>query len=557
MSRLFTEAVGQESEGIVTASTKPTFGDYQANGAMQAAKAMGTRPRELAEAVASKLDGSPYTSRVDVAGPGFINITLDDDFLVTHLARTIDIDPIQPAQTIVVDYSSPNIAKELHVGHMRSTVIGDSICRTMELAGHKVIRQNHVGDWGTSFGRLIAHLSDIGAEDKDSLSDLETLYVEATNRYNTDPVFAAEARRTVLALQNNDAKTREKWQRYVSVSERHMQDIYNALDITLKPEDIRGESAYNDELALVIEALQSAELLVESDGALCVFLEEFRTKENKPLPVLVQKSDGGYLYQTTDLATLRYRKREFQPDRILYFTDARQSLHFSSLFTIARKAQFVDESISLEHLPFGKILGKQGRPFSTREGTNILLKSLLAEGRDRALELVRQKNPKQSAQDQEEIANTIALGAIKYADLSKNRVQDYVFDWDVMLNFEGNTAPYLQYAYARIHSIFARDKRDIGDYVLKPTINHPAEHALAVQLLRFQETIEAVIRDAKPHYMCAYLYELTNRFMRFYEACPILTAGELRDSRLALCARCAETLELGFQCLGIRPLKRM
>lgn len=550
-----------EPPAVVVPAGRPEYGDYQVNGIMGAAKRARTNPRELATNVLAALELDDLAESIEIAGPGFLNIRLKPTFLSEQVATTSLLDPIKRPQRVVVDYSSPNLAKEMHVGHLRSTVIGDAVVRTLELAGYTVIRQNHIGDWGTAFGRLLAFLDEVGdeaAQDKE-LSDIEALYVEASERFEKDPEFAERARAMVLALQAHDPTAVAKWEHFMALAQQHMSEIYARLDVSLSPEDIRGESAYNEAIAPMIADLQKQDdVLVESDGALCIFMPQFKNKDGEIQPMIVQKSDGGYLYHTTDLAALRFRQDTLHADRVLYFTDARQILHFDMLFAASRLAGIVDASVSLEHHPFGKILGKDGRPFKTRSGGNILLRDLLDEAIERATTLIRDKNPQLDRAQQDEIARAIAVGAVKYADLSKNRLHDYTFDWDEMLAFDGNTAPYLQYAYARISSVFEKGNIDRTQCSEPPRLDTEVERQLAVHLLRFQEVVEQVVADAKPHYLCSFLYELTVRFMRFYEQCPILSEEpSIRDGRLTLCSRTATTLETGLNALGIRVLARM
>ena len=541
---------------------RPEFGDYQVNGVMGLAKKLRTNPRELAEKVVKAAHLADMIEKAEVAGPGFINLTLNDDYLSSEITSSPLLTQTDSRQRIVVDYSSPNLAKELHVGHLRSTVIGDAVARILECFGHDVIRQNHVGDWGTTFGKLVARLEEIDFFDHNQtdgeLADLEQLYVSATTKFDSDENFAIRAREVVRKLQDGDVEVRQHWQGFLDVSIEHMHDIYKRLDISLSKSDVRGESAYNDDLPQVIDDLNAASLLSISDGAKCVFLDGYTTKERTPMPMIVQKSDGGYLYHTTDLATIRYRQNVLQADRILYFTDARQILHFKLLFDVARAAGFVPASTNLEHHPFGKILGEDGQPLKSREGSVIRLSELVDEGMRRSRVLVDQKSSHIADDERYEIVRAITIGAIKYADLSKNSTHDYTFNWDTMLSLEGNTAPYIQYAYARIQSIFGKAESDSIPSAGHVEITTPEERELAIQLLRFQETVESLVRDIKPHYLCAYLYELTVRFMRFYEACPILNESEgTRNSRLKLCERTANTIREGMACLGIRVLVRM
>ena len=528
---------------------------------MGAAKRNRTNPRELATQLVEKLDLDDLAESVEIAGPGFLNIRLHRSFLAEQLTTSTLLEDTPEPERVVVDYSSPNLAKEMHVGHLRSTVIGDAVARTLELAGHTVIRQNHVGDWGTAFGRLLAYLDELGddATRDAQLSDIEKLYVEASARFQVEPAFADKARAMVVALQANDTDAIAKWKRFMAMAQQHMSEIYERLDVSLRTEDIRGESAYNAAIAPMIAELRTQrDILVESDGALCIFIPEFTNKDGEIQPMIVQKSDGGYLYHTTDLAALRYRQDELHADRVLYFTDARQILHFEMLFAAGRLTKIVDSEVKLEHHPFGKILGKDGKPFTTRAGDNILLRDLLDEAIQRATSVIQEKNPDFTDEQRDEVARAIAMGAVKYADLSKNRLHDYKFDWDEMLAFDGNTAPYLQYAYARIAGIFEKGNIDRDECTTRPQLTTEIERQLAVQLLRFQEIVENVATDAKPHYLCSFLYELTVRFMRFYEECPILDEeASVRDGRLALCNRTATTLETGLGALGIRTLAHM
>lgn len=557
-----------ECEPLIARSTRPEFGHYQANGALPAAKKMKANPRQLATRIVDQLALENVAQKIEIAGPGFINIHLSPEWLASRCGIALADEylavprSVMP-QTVVVDYSAPNLAKEMHVGHLRSTVIGDAVARVLEFSGDRVIRQNHMGDWGTQFGMLIAELEDQvqeGEEPQWALSDLEGFYQKAKLHFDADPKFADKSREYVVKLQAGDSHCLRLWQQFIDISKQHSADIYQILAVTLKDEDIRPESAYNDDLAQTIEQLQQKGLAVTDQGAQVVFLDEFADKEGKPSVVIVQKSDGGYLYATTDLAALRYRNDQLNADRVLYFVDARQSLHLQQVFTVARKAGFVKAGVSLEHLAFGTMMGKDGKPFRTRTGGTVKLRELLDEAVTRAADLVRSKNPDLSAAEIAAIAGPVGIGAVKYADLSKNRTSDYVFNWDTMLSFEGDTAPYLQYAYTRIQSIFAKgciDEQQLqGDILLKEA----AEMSLALKLVQFPETIEQVAKTCEPHQLCGYLYDLASEYMSFYEACPILKDGvpkEARDSRLRLCQLAASTLKTGLGLLGIGVMDRM
>jgi arginyl-tRNA synthetase len=544
----------------VTIATRPEHGDYQVNGVMAAAKALRTQPRDLATRVVDALELDDVASAVEVAGPGFINIELAADFVARHIALDVRLlETTASPRRIVVDYSSPNLAKEMHVGHLRSTIIGDAVARVLDAVGHVVIRQNHVGDWGTQFGMLLAFL-DESNESAQLLADLEFFYQAAKKRFDDDPAFAERARARVVALQSGDPQTRAAWRRFNDLSLSHCAAVYDRLGVSLKPSDIRGESAYNADLSDVVAALDRAGLLTTSEGARCVFLEEFRGKDGALVPMIVQKSDGGYLYATSDLAALRYRTQTLHADRLMYFVDARQSLHFRQLFAVARRAGFASDDVALEYHPFGTMLGADGRPFRSREGGVVKLTALLDEGVARARKLVDEKNSDSdlSEDDRRSIAGAVGIGAFKFADLRKNRTTDYVFDWDEILSFDGDTAPYLQYAVTRIKSLFRRGDVAADRLVGAPTLREPSEVALGLSLLRFQESIDDVVDTAMPHLLCGYLLDLAEAYMRFYERCPVLAAAEpMRTSRLILCKRVADTLARGLDLLGIQIVERM
>lgn len=546
----------------VQPSVRPEFGDYQANGVMTAAKIRRMSPRALAQEVVQRLDLTGIASKIEVAGPGFINIVIAPDYLAQRLMSALgraDL-AVPPAgkQRVVIDYSSPNLAKEMHVGHLRSTIIGDSLARVLRFVGHEVIPQNHVGDWGTQFGMLTAYMVDTeqSGEVGIVLADLESFYKRSKQRFDEDPDFADRSRDYVVKLQSGDPRVRQLWKRFLDVSMSHCEEIYRALGVDLSRADVHGESAYNDDLDVVVTDLTTRGMAVTSEGAQVVFLNEFKNKEGEPAAYIIQKRDGGYLYPTSDLAAIRYRVGTLNADRILYVVDARQSLHFQQLFAVARKAGYAPETVFLEHVEFGAVLGTDGKPFKTRSGDTVKLADLLAEAVRRALALVTEKNPEVPEAARIVIASAVGIGAVKYADLSKNRKSDYVFDWNSMLSFDGNTAPYLQYAYTRIRSLFRR----AGDWSASAPIavTHAAERHLAVQLVRFADAVHAVARDSTPHYLGGYLYDLATLFMRFYEECPVLKAeGVARSSRLQLCSLTADTLRTGLRLLGIEVLETM
>ncbi|MDE0645188.1 MAG: arginine--tRNA ligase [Gammaproteobacteria bacterium] len=550
----------ENANALVFRASRPEFGDYQVNGVISAAKSTGMNPRSLAQTVSTHSSLNSLPAKLEIAGPGFINVTLDRQYVEDLVEQRPAIAPTARPERIVIDYSSPNIAKELHVGHLRSTVIGDAVARMLRLHGHDVIPQNHVGDWGTAFGKLIAHLDSLSESETQSLSDIERLYVDASSRFDSDFEFANQARSAVTNLQAQRPAEMEVWRRIVAKTINHMQGIYGDLDVLLQREDIRGESAYNAELPAVIDDLNAANLLSESEGAKCVYVDGFFKKDDSPLPMIVQKSDGGYLYHTTDLAAVKHRVNQLRANRLMYLTDARQIHHFKHLFAVARAVKYAQDSVVLEHLVFGSILNADGAPLKSRTGSSILLSSLIEEGIERARQVIQDRESSNREVDPQEIARRIAISSIKYADLSKNRINDYRFDWDTMLAFEGNTAPYLLYAYARVCSLFERGKvseTQCRHNSIKLTEN--AERDLALAILQFQELFEQSTEERKPHHLCTYLYELTVRFMRFYEQCPILkgTSTVQQESRLGLCTKVAEILRTGLQSLGISVLDRM
>ncbi len=509
------EALGLQGQAMLQAASRPEFGDYQANGVMAAAKRSGQNPKEVAAQVIAQLDLKGIAKDVSIAGPGFINITLAEEFLAT-ICNTQPSKTENPL-TAVVDYSGPNLAKEMHIGHIRSTIIGDCIARVLEAQGHKVVRQNHVGDWGTQFGMLLTYLNETG-ENSDALSDIEDFYRAAKQRFDEDEDFKNRSRQTVVALQAGDEQVLSHWHRFIDMSISHCQHLYQRMGVELTRDDIKGESSYNDELAPMIEQLAKANLLTESEGAQCIFLDEFKNKDGDILPLIVRKSDGGYLYATTDMVALQHRTQTLGADRVLYFVDARQSLHFKQIFAAGRAAGLASEHVELSHMQFGTMLGE----------------------------------------DMAHLAEVIGIGAVKYADLSKNRTSDYVFDWDQMLSFEGNTSPYLQYAYSRIQSIFS--KSDVARDTLPEQITtvDEAERRLAVAIAGFDDMLDLVAKEGYPHYLCGYLYDLAGRFTQFYEQCPILTSADQdKVRRLRLAEQSGEILANGLELLGIGVVERM
>ncbi|HDL1261837.1 TPA: arginine--tRNA ligase [Mannheimia haemolytica] len=551
-------------EPLVRQSGKPEFGDYQANGAMGAAKKLGMNPREFAQKILENADLNGIADKLEIAGPGFINIFLNPEWLAENTNSSLQavnfgIKTANP-QTIVIDYSSPNVAKEMHVGHLRSTIIGDAVVHTLAFLGNNVIRANHVGDWGTQFGMLIAYLEKMENEHASEmeLSDLEAFYRAAKEHYDSDEAFAEKARNYVVKLQSGDKYCLTMWKKLVDITMHHNQENYNRLNVTLTEKDVMGESLYNPMLPEIVADLKAKGLAVEDDGALVVFLDEFKNKDGDPMGVIVQKKDGGFLYTTTDIAAAKYRYETLKADRALVFSDSRQAQHMQQAWLITRKAGYVPDSFSLEHPFFGMMLGKDGKPFKTRSGGTVKLKDLLDEAVERADKLIAERSTELTAEEKAAVVEAVAIGSVKYSDLSKNRTTDYVFDWDNMLTFEGNTAPYMQYAYTRIRSIFARANIDENALSGSIQLNEPKERALAVKLLQFEEALNGVAKEGMPHILCQYLYELAGSFSSFYEACPILNAEETtKNSRLKLAALTAKTLKQGLDLLGIKTVEKM
>ncbi len=572
---------------IVRPATDPKFGDYQANGVMALAKQLKTNPRKLAQEVVNNLNLSDICEKWEVAGAGFINLRLKPDFVAERLRQirkdptNLGIDKTPHPKTIVVDFSGPNIAKEMHVGHLRSTIIGDSICRTLEFLGHNVVRQNHIGDWGTQFGMLINYLmkqriSSASGATVQKISDMEHSYREAKKLYDSDEKFAQSVRECVVKLQQGTSGILSFWYDIVRCSIEEIDKIYEQLKVTLSDKDARGESFYKDKLADVVADLKKAGLAKESDRAVCVFPLDstgspqagFKNKEGKPLPFMIQKSDGAYLYATTDLAALRYRVNELKADKIIYVTDARQKLHFEMLFAVADMAGWNKRNsnkIDLVHVTFGSVLREDGTPLKTREGENVKLKELLDEAVKRAKKIVEEKNPELPAEQKEQIAKAVGIGAVKYADFSNNRTSDYVFSFEKMLAMDGNTAPYMQYAYARIKSIERKAQErgiNVEDELTNlqsPRLTDPDEMDLAKHLIRYGEAIQAAAADYRPNYLTAYLYELAQKFSSFYTNCPVLDAGpDKRPARLLLCRLTANTIKHGLsELLGIEVVEQM
>ncbi|WP_354622816.1 arginine--tRNA ligase [Psychromonas sp. MME2] len=544
-----------------------SHGDFANNLALMLAKPTKQNPRALAQLIIDNMPASDLILKMEIAGPGFINFFIAPNILEKQIDEAfldarLNVPKTDKAQTIVIDYSSPNLAKEMHVGHLRSSIIGDAVARTLEFQGHNIIRQNHVGDWGTQFGMLLAYMEELRAKNEpieNNLSNLEQFYRAAKGRFDESEAFATRARDLVVALQGGDEACLKLWTEFNQISLSHCQETYDRLGVGLTLDDVRGESAYNDDLANVVTDLDTKGLLKESQGAKCVFLDSFKNKDGEPLPVIIQKKDGGYLYATSDLAAMRYRQNELHADRILYFVDARQGLHFQQVFEVARLAGFVKQETALEHMPFGTVMGEDGKPFKTRAGSTPKLADLLTEAQERAYDLVKEKNQDMDEQQLRHIASIVGISSVKYADLSKSRTSDYTFSFDSMLSFEGNTAPYLLYAYTRVISIFNKAEIELDNITSPVTLSQEKEVDLANKLTQFNEIVNNVAKQGMPHFLCSYLFELAGLFSSFYEACPILSASNEteKQSRLKLAALTAKTLKQGLSLLGINTLERM
>ncbi len=551
----FTKAAIDATPMSVSEATKPEFGDYQFNGAMALAKQLGKNPRAIATEIIKHLDLTGLLLNAQIAGPGFINLWLNPLAIATACEEALThsrlgILPTTTPQKVIVDYSGPNMAKQMHVGHLRSTIIGDTLANLLTFLGEEVVRQNHIGDWGTQFGMLIAYLEEQGSQGGSSLKDLEQFYKDAKVRFDADEAFANKAREYVVKIQSGDSHCLTLWQKFIDISLGHCEEVYSKLGVKLTREDVKAESFYNTALPQVVTDLKSQGLLTTSDGAQCVFLE------GEEIPVIIQKGDGGYLYATTDLAALRYRAQELGATRIAYVVDARQAEHFKQVFRVAKEAGFVGEEVALEHIAFGTMMDPSGKPFKTRDGGTVKLIDLLDEAVIKAKATI--KNQADYTQEEvEKLAKIIGIGAVKYADLAINRESNYIFNWDKMLSFEGNTSLYMQYAYARIQSIFRRFE---GEIVGEIIIGDSLEHRLSVMLLRFEDVLQRTAIEASPNQITTYLYDLVTLFMRFYEQNPILKEGvdeATKMSRLQLANLTAKTIKQGLEILGIEVVEKL
>ena len=561
-----------DTDPVIRPSNNPKFGDYQANLAMSLGKKLGEKPRDVAEKIVAALDSAGLFSGVEIAGPGFINLTLDPALLGEQAAAMAADDHLgvvqaDPAQTVVIDYSAPNVAKEMHVGHLRSTVIGDALARTFDAVGFKTIRQNHLGDWGTQFGMLITNLLDQGFDPTagNSPGELTKVYKDAKKRFDHEPEFVERARQRVVLLQAGDEETLAVWKALVEDSKQYFDTVYQRLNVLIQPEDAKGESFYNDRLPGVIGRLEQEGRLQKSQGADVVFAGDFKDRDGEPLPMIVRKADGGYLYATTDLAAAMYRAHDLGASRVVYVIGLPQKQHVEMFTTMLYEYGWIERpsdsgGVRMDFVGFGSVLGKDKKMFKTRSGETIRLVDLIDEAEAKAGAAIAEKNPDLPEAERKAVAQAVGIGALKYADLSSDRVKDYVFDWDRMLALEGNTAPYLLYSYARIRSIFRKGEVHFDAFTGgQLAVNEPAERGLVLQLLQFAGVVENVADTLEPHRLCNYLYELATRYHRFFEQCPVLKADDeaTKQSRLALCHVTARTLERGLGLLGIQVVERM
>jgi arginyl-tRNA synthetase len=572
-ARAIEAAYGSSFAGTDPMLRRSDRADYQANVALGLKKRVGAAPRDIAGAIVAKLELGDVCAAVEIAGPGYINLTLAPAFLARELAAVardprLGVEASAAPETVVVDYSAPNVAKEMHVGHIRSTIIGDALCRVLEALGHRVVRQNHLGDWGTPFGMLIEHVIDLGGAEKvaeTSVGDLDALYKQARAKFDQDPAFAERARRRVVLLQGGDAETLALWKVLVDQSRRYFAAAYARLGVTLTDADVAGESMYNSMLDGIVRELEEQGLARESEGAMCTFPPGFTGKEGEPLPLILRKQDGGYGYATTDLAAIRYRTQKLEARRVLYVVGSPQSQHLAMVFATAKAAGWLAPPARAEHVAFGSVLGTDKKMFKTRAGDTVKLVSLIDEAERRAEVVVTEKNAERDEGDRLDaaampgIARAIGVGSIKYADLSSDRIKDYVFDWDRMLATVGNTAPYLQYAHARVRSIFRKSGGEAAPGEVPFELADPTEKALALELLGFGEVVNEVSGSLHPHVLCTYLFGVASTFSTFYQQCPVLKADNeaLRRSRLALCDLTARVLARGLELLGIEAPDRM
>jgi arginyl-tRNA synthetase len=553
-------------EAVIRPALPERGADYQSNVAMPLAKRLSLSSRDVAARIVDHFDAGDMVEPPQIGGPGFINLTLRRDWLERHALDLVQDDRLGAAEAerrwrVVIDYSSPNAAKEMHAGHLRSTIIGDALHRLLRFAGHEVIPQNHLGDWGTPFGMLIEKLVEDGWSKRAdrTITDVNAFYREARARFESDPDFAERARRRVVALQSGDPQTLALWADLVRESVRQLDDLYRLLGVLLRPEDVCPESFYNPVLPEIVEELEAEGLAVPSDGALCIFPPGFTSRDGEPLPLIVRKRDGGYTYVTTDLAAIRHRTRDLGGDYLVYVVGAPQRLHFAMLFAAARMAGWLPEESRAEHVSFGSVLGPDGRMLKTRSGESVKLLDLVEEAVDRAASIVAER-VELDEDERERVARAVGIGALKYADLASDREKDYVFSWERMLAMDGNTAVYLQYANARIRSILRKAGAAAkGPGQARVILSAPAERALALKLAQFGAAVQMATEHLQPHRLCTYLYETATAFSAFYETCSVLNAetADLRASRLLLSELTSRTITVGLGLLGIEAPERL
>ncbi|QCI18793.1 arginine--tRNA ligase [Buchnera aphidicola] len=554
---------------LIISSKKPEFGNYQVDNFIKISNKINIQPYDLYKKIFLFLNIKSMYKKITFSHPGYVNIFINQNWLSEKLEEVftssrLGIKHVYPKKRIVIDYSSPNIAKEMHIGHLRSTIIGDVTVRALEFLGHHVIRANHIGDWGTQFGMLIAYLKYKQTENKlkknlISLKEIEKFYCKSKKKYDSDKNFEKQSKKYVVKLQNGDKNCFFIWKKLVSITMNYNYKIYKKLNVTLNKKHTMGESLYNKMLPNIVEDLKAKKIAIEKNGSIIVFLNEFQNRLGQPMGVVIQKQDTAYLYSTTDIACIKYRYETLRADRIIYYTDLRQHQHLLQAWTIAQKASYIPKNFLLEHHTFGMMLSKNKRPFKTRDGNTIKLNQLLEEAINRAKNLIKQKKPNLSNQKLIKLSNIIGISAVKYADLSKNRNTNYIFDWDTMLTFEGNTSPYIQYAYTRITSILKKSMIHIHKISEKIILTKDSEIKLAIKILEFEEIISIIEKNGTPHIMCNYLYKLATYFSNFYEHCSILFNKKIKTSksRLKLCFLTAKTLKKGLNILGIKILKKM
>ncbi len=553
------------SKEYVTETNNENFGDYQSNISFTLSKQLRKAPMELATQLASSLDCGSTIEKIEVLKPGFINFVVSKDYVFSKAAEVykdekLGIPACKDNEKVVIDYSSPNIAKEMHVGHLRSTIIGDSIARILGQLGYDVVRQNHIGDWGTQFGMLIEHLIDLGWKDSSehTISDLNALYKESKVKFDSDPDFAERSHQRVVKIQSGDKESIDLWKALTDESKKHFDWMYKRMGVLLCDEDYKGESFYNDKLNSEAEKLLEQGKAKVSNGAVCLFPQGFQGRDGEPVPLILRKSDGGFGYDATDVTALDYRANVLKAKKLIYVTDTRQKMHFAMLFQAARDAGICDDSVELTHVSFGSVLGQDGKPFKTRSGETVTLSSLLDEAEERAREILLEKNPDADKDALKELSRAIGISAIKYADLSCDRIKDYIFNWDRMLAFDGNTAPYIQNAYVRCRALISKALAR-GKKCELHKIASDDEKRLAKKCMYLGSVVQQAAKTYEPHRLCAYLYDLASNYHSFYEKYPVLTESDnsILESRLAISDYVSKVLAKGMYLLGVAVIEKM